>query len=119
MSTSCRQILRLERCCWWSATALYVFSEPVVEVIDEEAGTLTLTFDDTHRGVPFKWRVPGEGVILLDAGTVNIVVTVRDRLGHRRGHLLRGDIVGHARATSITHPAGERDDEIFCGAMGA
>ena len=53
-----------------------VFSEPVVETVDEEAGTLTVMFEDTFRGVPFKWRVPGEGVILLDAGTVTFTGTV-------------------------------------------
>lgn len=53
-----------------------VFSEPLVETIDEEAGTLTVMFEDTFRGVPLKWRVPGEGVILLDAGTVTFTGTV-------------------------------------------
>jgi hypothetical protein len=53
-----------------------VFSEPVVEIVDEEAGTLTVMIEDTFRGVPFKWRVPGEGVILLDAGTVTFNITL-------------------------------------------
>ncbi|MGH8942990.1 MAG: hypothetical protein ACRDWF_09270, partial [Acidimicrobiia bacterium] len=48
------EVLLVER------NAQNIFSEPVVEIFDEEAGTLTLMFEDTVRGVPFTWRIPGE-----------------------------------------------------------
>jgi hypothetical protein len=96
-----------------------VFSEPVVEIFDEEAGTLTVMFEDTYRGAPIKWRVPGEGVILLDAGTVTINLTLVIDLA-------TDEIISfeetfsdlHGPHPSLTQPDSEQM-EIFCGAMGA
>lgn len=95
------------------------FSEPVVEIVDEEAGTLTLTFDDTHRGLPFKWRVPGEGVVLLDAGTVNIIVTVVIDLATDEVIAFEETFLDlHGPHPSLALSETEQT-EIFCAAMGA
>jgi hypothetical protein len=93
------------------------FSEPAVEIFDEEAGTLTLMFEDTFRGVPFKWRVPGEGVILLDAGSVTFNTTLVIDLD-------TGEVISFEDTLSDVHgPHPSLTDserlEIFCEAMGA
>lgn len=96
-----------------------MFSEPVVEIIDEEAGMLTVMFEDTFRGVPLKWRVPGEGVILLDAGTVTLTGTVVIDLATDEVisfEVTLSDL--HGPHPSLTQPESETTD-IFCGAMGA
>jgi hypothetical protein len=96
-----------------------VFSEPVVEIIDEEAGTLTLMFEDTFRGVPLKWRVPGEGVILLDAGTVTFSATVVIDLATDEVISFEETLSDlHGPHPSLTQPDDETTD-IFCEAMGA
>ena len=96
-----------------------VFSEPPVEIIDEEAGTLTLMFEDTFRGVPFKWRVPGEGVVLLDAGTVTFNATVVIDLATDEVISFEETLSDlHGPHPSLTQPDSETI-EIFCGAMGA
>jgi hypothetical protein len=96
-----------------------VFSEPVVEIIDEEAGTLTVMFEDTFRGVPLKWRVPGEGVILLDAGTVTFTGTVVIDLA-------TDEVLSFEETLSDVHGphpflmlSEEETLDLFCGAMGA
>jgi hypothetical protein len=96
-----------------------VFSEPVVEIIDEEAGTLTLMFEDTFRGVPLKWRVPGGGVILLDAGTVTFSATVVIDLATDEVISFEETLSDlHGPHPSLTQPDDETTD-IFCEAMGA
>ena len=96
-----------------------VFSEPPVEIIDEEAGTLTLMFEDTFRGVPFKWRVPGQGVILLDAGSVTFNATLVIDLA-------TDELISFEETLSDVHgphPSLDMTDseltDIFCEAMGA
>jgi hypothetical protein len=96
-----------------------VFSEPVVEIIDEEAGTLTLMFEDTFRGVPLKWRVPGEGVVLLDAGTVTFNATLVIDLATDEVISFEETLSDlHGPHPSLTQPDSETTD-IFCAAMGA
>ena len=100
-------------------TASNVFSEPAVEVVDEEAGTLTVTFEDTFRGAPFKWRIPGEGVIILDAGTVTFTTTLVIDLA--TGEELSFDVAYsdmHGPHPSLLQSDSEWT-EMFCGAMGA
>jgi hypothetical protein len=70
VSSETGELLLVER------NSVNLFHEPVVEVIDEEAGTLTLMFEDTLRGATFKWRVPGEGVVHLEAGTATFRATL-------------------------------------------
>ena len=43
---------------------------PDMEIVDEEARTVTIIFSDTFKGLPFKWYQPGTGVLLRDAGQV-------------------------------------------------
>ena len=96
-----------------------VFSEPVVEAIDEEAGTLTATFVNTFRGAPFKWQIPGEGVIILDAGTVTITTTVVTDLA--TGEEISFEVAYsdmHGPHPSLFQSESEWT-EMFCGAMGA
>jgi hypothetical protein len=96
-----------------------VFSEPVVEIIDEEAGTLTLMFEDTFRGVPLKWRVPGEGVVLLDAGTVTFNATLVIDLATDEVISFEETLSDlHGPHPSLTQPDSETLD-IFCEALGA
>lgn len=56
--------------------AFNVTTPPVMELVDENLGTLTLIFEETTMGVPLKWRQPGVGVLLRDAGTVNFQLTL-------------------------------------------
>ena len=49
---------------------------PVMQLVDEEVGTLTMIFEDTVKGMALKWRQPGVGVLLRDAGTVNFQFTM-------------------------------------------
>ena len=96
---------------------LNIFSEPVVEILDEAAGTLTIIFEDTVKGNPFKWLVPGEGVLILDAGQVTFSATLVIDLA-------TGDVISFDEAISNIkgpHPALDSSEEeflaIFCGAM--
>jgi hypothetical protein len=96
-----------------------VFSDPVVEIIDEDAGTLTVMFEDTFRGVPFKWRVPGEGVVLLDAGTVTFNTTLVIDLATDEIISFEETLSDlHGPHPSLTLPESESTN-IFCEAMGA
>ena len=85
--------------------------------IDEQAGTVTATFVVTTKGVPFKWQIPGEGVIILDAGTVTFTqVVVSD--------LVTGDLISveefysdmHGPHPSLTGTGGAG---LFCEALQA
>ena len=49
---------------------------PVMELVDEELGTLTWIFEDTFIGLTHKWRQPGVGVLLRDAGTMTFQLTL-------------------------------------------
>ncbi|HKX74507.1 MAG TPA: hypothetical protein VJR05_03875 [Acidimicrobiia bacterium] len=94
------------------------FSDPVIETIDEEAGTLTIMFSDTVKGNPLKWVIPGEGVIILDAGQVTISGTVVFDLA--TGEVLFADVqISNVKGP---HPFIDLTEEetlaMFCGAMG-
>jgi hypothetical protein len=52
------------------------FQVPISETIDEQAGTVTLVYETKITGLPIKGRVPGEGVLIRDAGWVTEVATV-------------------------------------------
>ena len=52
------------------------FEVPISETVDEEAGTLTVVFERTITGQPLKGIVPGEGVLVRDAGWITELVTV-------------------------------------------
>lgn len=99
--------------------AFNVFSEPVEEIVEEEAGTLTLIFDDTFVGLPLRWMVPGQGVLLRDAGVARFVATVV--LDLETGE----EISFTEEITELhgPHPSLDLSDEevagIFCGAMSA
>ena len=94
-----------------------VFSEPVLETIDEVAGTLTLVFEETHKGTPLKWLIPGEGVILLGAGQVTFTATMVIDLATGEEISFEQEFSG----VRGPHPALDltRDEAIaaFCGAM--
>ena len=51
-------------------------SAPPKELIDEDAGTVTLMFDDLFVGLPLRWLIPGQGTLIRDAGTVRFITTV-------------------------------------------
>lgn len=48
----------------------------VSESFDPATGLVTLVFEDTFRGNPEKWLIPGIGVIARDAGFISWTVTV-------------------------------------------
>jgi hypothetical protein len=74
-------------------------------------------FEDTVRGVPFKWRVPGEGVVLLDAGTVTFSGTVVIDIATDEVISFDVEITDmHGPHPSLTQPESETL-EIFCAAM--
>jgi len=56
--------------------AFSITTPPVMELIDEGLGTLTLIFEDTIKGLAFKWRQPGVGVLLRDAGVITYQLTL-------------------------------------------
>ena len=49
---------------------------PLSETVDEDAGTRTVVFESTLAGLPFRAIVPGEGVLLRDAGRITFLTTV-------------------------------------------
>jgi hypothetical protein len=76
-------------------------------------------FEDTFRGVPLKWRVPGEGVVLLDAGTVTFNATLVIDLATDEVISFEETLSDlHGPHPSLTQPDSETTD-IFCAAMGA
>lgn len=82
-------------------------SEPVDEVVDEGAGTVTLVFEDTFVGLPFRQMLPGEGVLIRDAGKAVVRVTIV--LDLESGEELSFDLeVIEVRGP---HPGGELDVE--------
>jgi hypothetical protein len=50
-----------------------VKSLAATETIDEEAGTVTVEFDDTHMGVHERWVSDEGGVLIMDRGRAHIV----------------------------------------------
>ena len=111
VSSATGEVLLVER------TSTTTFSQPEIQIIDEEAETLTQIFEDTIRGVPFKWRVPGEGVVLLDAGTVTLHVTVVSDLATEELISFDVEITDvHGPHPALTQPESELI-EIFCAAM--
>jgi len=56
--------------------AFNVTTPPVMELVDENLGTLTLIFEDTLKGLVFKWLQPGVGVLLRDAGVISYQLTL-------------------------------------------
>ena len=95
-----------------------VFDEGIVdEIADEEAGTLTIKSEVIFRGVPIKWRIPGEGVVILDAGTVTSTLTLVFDLAS--SDLIFVDVTYsdlHGPHPSLTQPG---LTDVFCVAMGA
>lgn len=49
---------------------------PISETVDEEAGMVTLVYETKIAGLPIKGRVPGEGVVIRDAGWIIEIATV-------------------------------------------
>ena len=56
--------------------AFNVTTLPVMELVDEDLGTLTLIFEDSIKGLAFKWSQPGVGVLLRDAGVITYQLTL-------------------------------------------
>lgn len=52
------------------------FEVPISETVDEQAGTRILVFETRITGLPLKGIVPGEGVVIRDAGWITERVTV-------------------------------------------
>jgi hypothetical protein len=52
------------------------FEVPISETVDDQAGTLTLVYETTITGLPLKGIVPGDGILILDAGWITERVTV-------------------------------------------
>jgi hypothetical protein len=49
---------------------------PTSETIDEDAGTRTVVFESTITGLPLNSIVPGDGVLIRDAGRISETITV-------------------------------------------
>lgn len=93
------------------------FQVPISETIDEQAGTLTVVYETRITGLPLKGVVPGEGVILRDAGWIEERVTVVVDLA--TGEVVTVD--GQFLDSRGPHPFAEltRDerDAVFCSAL--
>ena len=90
---------------------------PTMEIVDEEARTITLIFADTLKGLPFKWYQPGTGVLLRDAGQVTFSASVVFDLD-------TGDFIDFSQElTNVKGPhpslflSSEEINEIGCGAL--
>lgn len=99
--------------------AFNIFSEPVEEIVDENAGTLTLIFDDIFVGLPLRLMVPGEGVLLRDAGVVRFVATVVLDLETGEEISFTEEIIELHGPHPFLDLSDEEFAEIFCGAMSA
>ena len=93
-------------------------SGPVVEVVEEGAGTLTVGFKSTYGGVPYKSQSPGERVILLDAGPSTVTFTVVTNLATTELISDENDVLKlHGPHPSLS-PSESEWTELVCGAMG-
>lgn len=93
------------------------FQVPVSVTVDEQAGTLTIVYETRITGLPFKARIPGEGVVLRDAGWIMEIATVVMDLA--TGQVLSVDArFGEMRGP---HPfvelTPEERDALFCSAV--
>jgi hypothetical protein len=94
------------------------FQVPISETVDEQAGTLTTVYETRITGLPLKGRVPGEGVLIRDAGRITEVATVVTDLA--TGELMSvdaefGEVRGPHPFAAMTP---EERDALFCSAVG-
>lgn len=94
------------------------FEVPISETVDQQAGTLTLVFESTIIGLPLKGIVPGEGVIIRDAGRITEIVTVVLDLETGAELSVSGQFTDDV---SGPHPFAEltpaERDAVFCDAL--
>lgn len=91
--------------------------EPTTVTVDEEAGTRTETFRQTFRGLVVHLVVPGEGVLIRDAGNLTRTLTVVFDL--ESGELIdvrTSDVVIRGPHPSFDMPF-EEFAALFCGAL--
>jgi hypothetical protein len=93
------------------------FQVPISETVDADAGTLTVVYETRITGLPLKGVVPGEGVILRDAGWIEEVATVVVDLA--TGEVVSVD--GRFLDSRGPHPFAEltpaERDAVFCTAL--
>ena len=93
------------------------FQVPISETVDAEAGTLTVVYETRITGVPLKGVVPGEGVILRDAGWIEEVATVVVDLATGAVVSVDGRFVDSRGPHPFAELAPAERDAVFCTAL--
>jgi hypothetical protein len=93
------------------------FQVPISETIDEQAGTVTLVYETKITGLPVKGRVPGEGVLIRDAGWVTEVATVVLDLETGEQLSVDAEFVDFRGPHPFVELTAAERDALFCGAV--
>ena len=87
-------------------TVLGRFANLVVDDVQDVAGG-GVRFEQTFVGLPEHFRLPGQGVITLDAGTITFAVEFDDE----------GNVVEESATWRGPHPEAASDFTLFCDVM--
>ena len=93
------------------------FQVPLSETVDEQAGTLTVVYETTITGLPLKGIVPGEGVLLRDAGWIEELVTVVMDLATNEVIAVDGKFLDFRGPHPFAELTPAERDEVFCRAL--
>ena len=93
------------------------FQVPISETVDEQAGTLTLVYETTITGLPLKGIVPGEGVLLRDAGWIKELVTVVIDLATGEVITVDGQFLDFRGPHPFAELTPAERDAVFCEAL--
>jgi len=93
------------------------FQVPISETVDEQAGTVTLVFETRITGLPVRGRIPGEGVLLRDAGWVTEVATVVLDLATGEQLTVEAEFVDFRGPHPFVELTPAERDAVFCRAV--
>jgi hypothetical protein len=93
------------------------FQVPISETVDAQAGTLTLVYETTITGLPLKGIVPGDGVLIRDAGWITELVTVVLDLATGEEISVDGQFLGVRGPHPFAGLTPAERDALFCGAL--
>lgn len=93
------------------------FDGPVSETVDEEAGTVTLRFESTITGLPLRGIVPGEGILIRDAGRITENITIVLDLETGEELSFEAEVVDVRGPHPFLELSPEESAALFCGAL--
>lgn len=93
------------------------FEVPISETVDEQAGTRILVFETRITGLPLKGIVPGEGIVIRDAGWATELVTVVLDLATGEVITVDGQFLGFRGPHPFAALTPAERDAVFCRAL--